>query len=457
MNINRHHKIFFLSAGQLTTKKERNPFNLNQLYLNYGLLSIASLLKSQGLLPIQFHGNFDAPVDFYAKLCEFGFNDNKNPVFISIPSFYAVSWCDELTKIIKKHTPSKKIVIGGRWVIDGESQLLKKYIQNVDIIIDGIAELKLLGLLGIDTKQYDKNFYPTLDYSILQDRKRYQPSFEVARGCGMKCNFCQERDIPLQSLKPPQQLIDEISLNLLDDQLTPMSPYFEASLFKPNERWVSEFTEIKQHYKFNFNWRTESRVDAITPQNIKQLSVSGLKVLDLGIESASGIQLKKMGKTHNPIKYLAKAELLLQSCAENNILTKINILLYSGENKQTIDETYKWLERNKPLISGISMGPVIAFGWDHKKHDFINELINDGATINQEKSLVGITHFDLSNQISYDQAIDISKDISCEFMSAENYYKLKSFSYFPRDYTYASFITDVKKSSSKLSFDVSKL
>ena len=104
MNINRHHKIFFLSAGQLTTKKERNPFNLNQLYLNYGLLSIASLLKSQGLLPIQFHGNFDAPVDFYAKLCEFGFNDNKNPVFISIPSFYAVSWCDELTKIIKKRT-----------------------------------------------------------------------------------------------------------------------------------------------------------------------------------------------------------------------------------------------------------------------------------------------------------------------------------------------------------------
>lgn len=58
----------------------------------------------QGIFAIQFHGNFDAPVDFYAKLCEFGFNDNKNPVFISIPSFYAVSWCDELTKIIKTHT-----------------------------------------------------------------------------------------------------------------------------------------------------------------------------------------------------------------------------------------------------------------------------------------------------------------------------------------------------------------
>ena len=33
---------------------------------------------------------------------------------------------------------------------------------------------------------------------------------------------------------------------------------------------------------------------------------------------------------------------------------KNNILLYSGESYETINETMKWLEKNKSLIKGIS-------------------------------------------------------------------------------------------------------
>lgn len=40
--------VFCISAGQLTVKKDANVINKKNRYLNYGLLSLASLIKKIG-------------------------------------------------------------------------------------------------------------------------------------------------------------------------------------------------------------------------------------------------------------------------------------------------------------------------------------------------------------------------------------------------------------------------
>ncbi len=53
--------VYCISAGQLTVKKDDNVINKKNNYLNYGLLSLASIIKKSGLSPIQLHGHFSSP------------------------------------------------------------------------------------------------------------------------------------------------------------------------------------------------------------------------------------------------------------------------------------------------------------------------------------------------------------------------------------------------------------
>lgn len=61
----------------------------------------------------------------------------------------------------------------------------------------------------------------------------------------------------------------------------------------------------------------------------------------------------------------------------------------------------------------------------------------------------GITYLDLSNEIDYEKSIDISKEISREFMKAKDFFDLKSFSYFSIDYGYYDFLSDIKTVSQR--------
>lgn len=99
-----------------------------------------------------------------------------------------------------------------------------------------------------------------------------------------------------------------------------------------------------------------------------------MKVIDLGLESASIIQLSRMKKKYKPKVYLKKASKFIKECHNNNIKTKINIMLYAGENEKTINETKQWLREHRDYIYGVSVGVVSAFGWDCNKKEFIDEL-----------------------------------------------------------------------------------
>lgn len=446
------HDLFFISAGQKDVKKSPNIINKKNLYLNYGLLGLASIAKRAGFNPILLHGNFSSPDDFINDCITLGIGHTKKPVFISMPSFYALSWLKEFTEKLKSQFPSIHLILGGRWVIDGQSELLHKELPDIGTIIDGLGENAITEILNINDNQPS---YPCLDYTILHRRHLYQAAIEVSRGCGRGCSFCQERNEKLLPPKDPKIIIHEAKNILLHDNLNKMNIYFEASLFQPNAAWTNKLIEQQNNNSCFFEWRAESRVDTLRPEIIPLPAKSGLKVLDLGLESASPVQLERMEKSNRPKEYLGRASDLLYALYESGVHVKINILLFAGENKSTILETCNWLDAHKKLIKGVSVGPVIAFGWDDNKKDFIKQLSSFGADAIPAKH-IGITHLNLSKEITYRDSLRISKEISKSFMTADDYYYLKSFSYFPRDYTYIDFMNDVDKENDDYSFSTSK-
>lgn len=446
-------KIFCVSSGQKVVKKNNSKIHKKNMYLNYGLLSLATILKENQYSPLVIHGHFKSTTRILQTTIENGLDESPYPVLVSIPSFYAVSWANEFITLIKQRNPEKIIIVGGRWVIDDEIKKTKQLIPQADLIVAGLAETKIVNTIeGITNNNHilvnthTTSLLSKLDYSLLHNRYLYNPSIEVSRGCGMGCSFCQEKNEKLTNLKPANEILREVTEAIQIDDLPPMNIYFETSLFAPTEQWVDELLIQQKNHELFFCWRTEARVDSIKIKLLKRLYNAGLRVVDLGLESASPMQLKRMKKSANPISYLEKASKFIKSAYDAGIMVKVNVLLSAGETLKTLKETTDWLDQHKTFIKGVSVGPVIVFGWENKNNDYITEIKNLGASISHIDT-TGVTHIHLSKEIDYVKSIKLSTEISRRYMSAKDYYDLKRFCYFARDYTFKDFMRDLKSSS----------
>jgi hypothetical protein len=371
---------------------------------------------------------------------------------LSLPSFYALSWAQRFCATVKRLNPNKRIIVGGRWVTGPDPQWLKRKIPEADQIVTGLGEGVLSAMLGL-TEAPAKTLPGVpefgLRHALVDGFLKYQPSVEASRGCGMGCAFCEERAIPLSSLRAPDVLATILAETAVDYGGEDVRPYLQSSFFLPNARWAERLAKATQALHLNIRWRSETRVDAMKPDTVASLAAAGLKVIDLGLETASPAQVAAMNKAAHPDRYLKAASDLISTCARNGIWVKVNVLLYGGETATTLAETRAWLDQHAACIKGVSVGPVVAYGPPRHVAPFLAELSTRGARVVDCASAdrEGITQLHLSAEIDAPAAEQISLDLSRRYMSADDYFDLKSFSYYPRDYTRAEFDQDVAGSS----------
>ena len=448
----------FVSAGMLSPKKRDHMLARRQLYLNYGALSLATILNDQGFKTLLVHGEYREPSELLDALVQDGTLPSSLPVMLSIPSFYALGWAQRFCRLVRLVDPRAKIIVGGRWVVGPDPGWLRKKLPEADLLIPGLAEPVITSLLTA-TPIVRRLSAPTpqfvLNHRLVSGFERYQPSIEASRGCGMGCSFCEERDIPLEKLLPAEQMAAALAMIAGQYGTSDVRPYLQSSMFAPNLNWSTVLVRAVRSRGLDIKWRTESRVDALTPETIACLAEAGMKVLDLGLETASPTQILSMRKSAHPDRYLQRASKLLRACGHNGVAAKVNVLLYAGETVKTLTETCSFLDEHSEHIAGVSVGPVVAYGPPKTANTRLNEWSGSGCVAVDSRSTdeTGITHVHLSREIDAESAELASLDISRRYMNADAYYRLKSFSYYPRDYTRHDFDRDVDASDeSRLPF-----
>jgi hypothetical protein len=466
-------QILFVSAGMSAPKKRDHILARRQLYLNYGALTLATLLHMKGYAPVLVHGNHSQPNAFVKGLCEDELLPTRYPIMLSIPSFYALGWARQFCKYVKILFPQAKIVVGGRWVVGPDPIWIKRQIPEIDLVVPGLAEGMIENTMmpspwrspdgtTADFAARPNSGLPSfhLNHLLIRNFHQFQPSIEVSRGCGMGCAFCEERDIPLSRLRAPDDLANFMADTIEQYGSKSIRPYFQSSFFLPNPRWAQKLHAEIQKRDCLFSWRCETRVDGLAPETIELLAKSGLRAIDLGLETASPEQIVRMKKARRPDYYLRAASDVLSLCKRYGIWVKINILLYAGENHRTLDETTSWLRQHADRIKGVSVGPVVIFGPPKQACSLIEEMEAMGASVVDTKSAeeTGITAIHPSTEIDAAAAEDASLMLSRAHMDHKGYYELKSFSYYPRDYAYEDYLSDIRASDPKsLPFDVSNL
>lgn len=450
-------KVLAVSAGEIVSKKSFNIIRDRIKYLNYGLLGLATILRHRiGIDIAVFQGDHLPVNDFIAMIEQSGIDiaNDCECVLLSIPSYYSLSWCQTFCKAMKE-IYNQKIIVGGRWVVDHNSSWVTEKLVYVDRIIEGFGEKPLCSLfhpdLGADIEDGSKKCFDWLDYTLLYNYRKYQPCIEVSRGCGSGCQFCADKNHRRLPNKSVSHIIRE--LNYLDSIYNDFSVYLEAPHFIFEKQWTQDlYTQLLQRKKPQ-TWRCTTRVESVPLDRLPMLRECGLKVIDVGLESASKIQLMRMKKTGNPDKYLELAEKILLACQDNDIWIKFNLLLYAGETSQTIQETMDWLVARKDLIKDVSVSSLVYY----KDMASIQEILNLGASIPIDKNIndAGYVNLNLSPEIDASTAKEFAVKIPKLIANQKDFFDIKSISYFENGYTYRKFLADLKKCDmSELPFSI---
>ncbi|HLL00426.1 MAG TPA: radical SAM protein [Myxococcaceae bacterium] len=465
--------ILFINLPPASTKKSGNKLYWLQSSMNLGLLAVASAASRAGHAVSVYDWLGNHQVRLLELLPDILSKAPPDIVGLSLPSGYGEEYCGPLSKLLKQHMPQVRIVVGGQYHAGMRARSLLERFPLLDAVAVGDGEpldwsqLATCDLSapppGIVTHQSSeqqglppapasKKIAPEYRFDLLQlDVRTYAPSIEVGRGCPFTCSFCSLSGAPA-SLEPASQDTITAQLKFWVDtwsELERVPIYFECPVFFCNKGNIAEYEECLSPFAHRIEWRTQCRVDSVDPIVLPRLHQLGLRILDVGLESASPRMLELMKKTTGRAElYLQRAQALLDAAAACGVGIKLNILLFPGETEQTAKETADFIWRNRSKISGIAASAAIEFpGSDLSTQLGAFQLLyGTRRRVDENVSPAGIFPLDLSHEFSLERAREWCLQMTRDVTTAESYFRLKRIGYFRPDLSFAQFLEVVRSS-----------
>lgn len=438
--------------------------------INFGLLSIATYLQSHGisvrLLDLCTYDVEDPWNDILSEI------KKENPVAIGLSCISGFSYprFKDASKLIKNLFPGIKIVAGGKDHIGLMSEVVLLECEGIDILVKGEGEIVTLKILKALINRHslsqirniayrdDRGLIvetpieecsildkiPSLDYTLYPNYSAFPPSIEVSRGCPYSCSFCVSTKTKIRK-KPVSEIIKDVkSINRLY-KLSEPTIYFETPMFFFSNEEIDILVNLRLKEGLKFTWRTETRVEYLDTHPIDRLAMAGLKVVDLGLESASPELLLRMNKTSNPDTYLNSAVRVLKKAFENGIIIKINLLFYIGENRRTLSETITFLESNREHIQSISAYPLILCPTLCDNPDIHSQIVEHGGSFVksnewEQRHLIAVNP---SSEFSYENLQYIGRLIGKSYQSIYTFFEQKRFGYLSPSISFSEFKAQV--------------
>lgn len=264
---------------------------------------------------------------------------------------------------------------------------------------------------------------PFLKYDLYEDYLKYPPYLEESRGCYGKCKFCVSSECNTYRFKTAERFLDELEYVISIYGKDNVIPFTAANFGVNVENTIKICEGIINKYG-KLKWIAEFRLDLNWERYVELMYKSGCVSFNIGLESASPEILKIMKKTTDPIKYLNKANKLMDTIISfPNANIHLNFMFYIGENAKSMADNMRFISKYYKNIAAVHYSPVILYcgtdAWN--EFDVYHELY--GSTI-VKKQIYDRMHaypVNVSYMYSYYEGCVFSRMIEKMFLETEGY------------------------------------
>lgn len=266
-----------------------------------------------------------------------------------------------IARIVKKISKDIAIIIGGfHPTICPEDFTFPG--SPIDYVIRGEGEISLYQILasgsgvvssprvveGMQIDELDK--IPPISLGLFEKYKKKMDFSDLpvyfSRGCIFDCSFCISREgtcgLKRYRVLSPGKAVAQLEILETYD---PNRITIVDSLFGGNRKWFDKITALMQRKNRPYKVKVEAHIDILNDEKLQALIRSKFD-LTVGFENASPQQLALMNKTADPTRYIQNMSRVIDAFFHSGRELVINVLVgFPGETKQTIDETFAYLER----------------------------------------------------------------------------------------------------------------
>jgi anaerobic magnesium-protoporphyrin IX monomethyl ester cyclase len=292
---------------------------------------------------------------------------------------YTYKNANAIAKIIKKHHPESKVVLGGHTVASLYESALQSN-PSIDAVVIGEGEYTFLDLVrsyegngkleDVDGIAYrtqnsirrnkDRALIKNLDdlpfpffkvFPLERYKTFWRPSplpIASSRGCKFRCEFCDVQIFYRGKYRErsPENVVDEMENDI--HKYGRKSLFFSDDIFTLNQKRTKKICEEIRRRKLDVQWACETRVDAVNKELLKSMKDAGCWAIFFGVESSSQETLNSMRKGF----ILEKTRKAFQACREVGIRTCASLMMfYPTDKKNTVEENIRFVKSLDPDIA----------------------------------------------------------------------------------------------------------